>query len=175
MTLQQAYLVSGVIGAIGVIATLLYLAAQVRQNTLSLRMGTGQRVTEDLRTLYRYSADKDSADVVYRGFRDVESLQGSDRMRFYASMHDYFFAFQNAYYQMDSGALDKRYWSAAVNSLKHLATFPGVRRYWADRKFYYADEFKEFLDRNVFIPKAEARYHLAGSDFESDLPDANDK
>lgn len=175
MTLQQAYLVSGVVGAIGVIATLLYLAAQVRQNTISLRMGTGQRVTEDLRTLYRYSADKDSADVIYRGFQDIENLAGSDRMRFYASMHDYFFAFQNAYFQMESGALDRRYWSAAVNSLKHLATFPGVRRYWADRKFYYADEFKEFLDRNVFVPDGGDRYRLAGSNFAYDPAGARDK
>ena len=175
MTLQQAYLVSGVIGGIGVIATLLYLAAQVRQNTVSLRMGTGQRVTEDLRTLYRYSAEKDSADVMYRGFQDFEKLEGSDRMRFYAMMHDYFFAFQNAYYQMESGALDKRYWSAAVSSLTHLATFPGVRRYWADRKFYYADEFRDFLDRNVFVPKGEAQYHLAGSSFAHESPGISDR
>jgi hypothetical protein len=88
MTLEQAYLVSGIIAAIGVIASLLYLAVQVRQNAMSLQMSTGQAVTEDLRTLYRYSAEKDSAEVVYQGFRDFEELEGSDRMRFLAMMHD---------------------------------------------------------------------------------------
>ena len=144
MTRQQDYLVLGVIGASGAIATLLCLAVQIRRNTISLRLGAGQCVTEDLRTLYRYSAENDSADILYRGFQDIENLQGSDKMRFYASMHDYSFAFQNAYDGMDSGALDKRYWSAAVNSLKPLAAFPEVRRYWKERKFCYADEFKTF-------------------------------
>ena len=63
----------------------------------SVRMSTGQAITEDLRTLYRYSAQSDSAEAVYNGFKDPASLNGSDRMRFFAMMHDYFFAFQNAF------------------------------------------------------------------------------
>ncbi len=56
MTLEQAYLISGTFAGIGVVASLIYLAVQVRQNTLSLRISTGQAVSEDLRALYRYSA-----------------------------------------------------------------------------------------------------------------------
>ena len=97
------------------IGSLIYLAAQIRQNTMSVRMSTGQAITEDLRTLYRsVSAQSDSAEVVYRGFLDLTSLEGSDRLRFFGIMHDYFFAFQNAFLQMSSGTLDKRYWTASL-------------------------------------------------------------
>ncbi len=162
MTLQQAYLLSGIIAAISVVASLLYMAAQIRQNTMAVRMSTGQAVTEELRALYRYSAEHDSADVVYRGFQDMAKLEGSDRLRFYAMMHDYFWAFQNAFFQMSSGTLDTRYWSAAVNSLRHLMTFPGVRAYWGERDFYYADDFKAFMKNDILTAAPGKAYNLAG-------------
>jgi hypothetical protein len=165
MTLEQAFFVSGIVGTIGVIVSLLYLAVEVRHNTLATRMSTGRAVTEDLRTLYRYSAEADSADIVYRGFQDIANLDGSERLRFYAMMHDYFFAFQNAFFQKDAGTLDDRYWSAAVSSLKHLGTFPGVRGYWIDRKFYYAEDFIAFVEREVMKQRLDARFDLAGTAF----------
>jgi hypothetical protein len=70
-----------------------------------------------------------------------------------------------------TGALDKRYSSAAVNSLRHLGTFPGVRSFWESRKFYYAEEFKAFLDREIFVQDADADYHLAGTSFTREPPD----
>jgi len=171
MTLEQLYFASGIIAAIGVIGSLIYLAAQIRQNTISVRMSTGQAITEDLRTLYRYSAQSDSAEVVYSGFQDLAKLGGSDRMRFFAMMHDYFFAFQNAFFQMSSGTLDKRYWTIAVNSLQHLATFPGVRSYWTERKFYYSEEFRAFLEREVFAVSPEPQFSLAGTEFDRPVAD----
>lgn len=170
MSLEQAYFLSGIVAAVGVVGSLLYLAAQVRQNTMSVRMNTGQAITEDLRTLFRYSAQGDSAEVVYRGFQGIANLAGSDRLRFYAMMHDYFFAFQNAFFQRHAGTLDERYWSAAVNTLKHLATLPGVEGYWKDRKFYYAEAFKDFVDGEVMTHQPDPRFHLAGTDFDRPPP-----
>lgn len=171
MSLEQAYFVSGIVAAIGVVISLVYLAAQVRQNTRSVQMHTGHAVSEALGTLYRYSTGDVSGDVMYRGFRGTASLKGSDRLRFYAMMHDYFFAFQNAYFQMMAGTLDARYWSSALNALKHIGSFPGVRTYWAERGYYYSDDFRAFLDREVFSGNDQPRYHLAGEFFDGSPAD----
>lgn len=172
MLLEEAYFISGIIAAIGMVGSVLYLATQIQQNTKSVRMSTGQAITQDLRTLFRYSAESDSADVVYRGFQDIANLEGSEKMRFYAMMHDYFFAFQNAYFQMDAGTLDGKYWSTAVNALKHISTFPGVRTFWHERNFCYADEFQTFVDKTIMKQDADPYYHLAGTRFERPAPKA---
>lgn len=171
MTLEQAYFLSGVVAAVGVIASVVYLAVQVRQNTNSVAMATGQAITEDLRTLFRHSAHTNAVKVVYNGYQNIDNLQDSDRLSFFAMMHDYFFAFQNAFFQKSSGTLDERYWKSALNFLNIQASLPGVRSYWSSRGYIYDEQFREFMDREVFGRPVDRQFNLAGKTFERDEGD----
>lgn len=167
MSLEQVYQLAGVVAAIGVIGSLLYLGVQVHQNTRSVRMNTGQSVTENLCTFFRYAADCESADLIFKGFQNLDNLAGADRMRFFAIMHDFFFTFQNAYIQLQLGTLDAKHWEAAVAHFKHQATFPGMIAYWEHRSFLYTKPFKDFYDREILQAEADTpQFNLAGIQFE---------
>ena len=162
--LEQAYYVSGIIAAVGVIATLLYLAIQVRQNTRAMQLSTGHQVTEEIRSLYNVLAQNETlAEISFRGYQDISNLTGAEVFRFYGMMHDYFHTYQNAYFQMKSGTLDKRYWSTAFKSMRHIAELPGTKSYWQDRKSWYTSDFSDYFDRELAIPLDDAEYKLAGT------------
>ncbi len=60
MWLEQACFISGIVAAFSVVGSLIYMATQVRQNTMSVRMSTGRAVTEELRALYRGAFGRDT-------------------------------------------------------------------------------------------------------------------
>ena len=165
MTLEQAYQLAGIIAALGMIGTLMYLAVQVRQNTIAVRTNTAQSLTDGLCSFFRYAAQSDTADIIFRGFQALDNLTDADRMRFFGIMHDHFFAYQNAYFQMKSGVLEESMWNGAHEFFKHSAKFPGVRSYWSNRSYMYIDEFRRFVDAEVVGQHTGNHFNLAGIDF----------
>ena len=165
MTLEQAYQLAGIIAALGMIGTLMYLAIQVRQNTIAVRTNTAQSLTDGLCSFFKYAAQSDTADIIFRGFQKLENLRDADRMRFFGIMHNNFFAYQNAYFQMKSGALEERLWNGALAHFKHTAKFPGARSYWSHRSYMYIDEFRRFVDAEVVGQHPNNHFNLAGMDF----------
>ena len=72
-----------VVGGVAVIATLLYLATQIRQNAQSVRNAASLSVNEGLAEINRrVSNDPEFADLWLRGLKDYGGLTGVERMRF---------------------------------------------------------------------------------------------
>ncbi len=72
-----------VVGGVAVIATLLYLAVQIRQNAQSVRNAASLSVNEGLAEINRrVSNDPEFADLWLRGLKDYGGLTGVERMRF---------------------------------------------------------------------------------------------
>ncbi len=72
-----------VVGGVAVIATLLYLAAQIRQNAQSVRNAASLSVNEGLAEINRrVSNDPEFADLWLRGLKDYRGLADVERMRF---------------------------------------------------------------------------------------------
>ena len=72
-----------VVGGVAVIATLLYLAVQIRQNARSVRNAASLSVNEGLAEINRrVSNDPEFADLWLRGLKDYGGLTGVERMRF---------------------------------------------------------------------------------------------
>ncbi len=82
--------IAELLGAVGVIASLVYLATQIRQsrsqmglNTTALRASSQQAVSENLiELLVRATSDPENLRVVSLGMTDITSLEGEDLMRF---------------------------------------------------------------------------------------------
>ncbi len=72
-----------VVGGVAVIATLLYLAVQIRQNARSVRNAASLSVNEGLAEINRrVSNDPEFADLWLRGRKDYRGLTDVERMRF---------------------------------------------------------------------------------------------
>ena len=83
MTLQDLGSIGELVGAIATVATLIYLAIQIRSNTLALRSTAAQSVHESFATWYRMLAgDEGLSELMAKGLRDYSLLSETERARF---------------------------------------------------------------------------------------------
>ena len=76
--------VGEVVGGVGVIVTLIYLAIQVRQNTKASEKQNLRDATEFLHSCYRsVIEDQELADISVRGMKDYAALTEAERERFH--------------------------------------------------------------------------------------------
>lgn len=165
MGLEQVSYFAEIVGTMLVVLTFFFLILQLRHATHALKLNTGLAVTQDIRSLYNRIADRgDLANVCMKGFDDINELQGVERFRFYALMHDYFHTYENAYLQRSAGALDERYWKSAVNGITVVVVTSGGAEYWRNRSWWYTDEFQSYVDNEVIPAAHEKSYQVAGTE-----------
>ena len=109
MTLSDVGSISEIVGAVGVIASLLYLAIQIRRNDRSTRAATTQ-------ALLGRSTDI-LLQQVYSGF-DLESASQSQRDTVFFGIISHM---NNAHYQRSVGTLDDEAWEMFDSRLRRLA------------------------------------------------------
>ena len=98
--------VAELLGAIGVIASLVYLAGQIRdsreqmsQNTRAVRAGAYQQFQEQLQTtMVRVLSVPSLEGVVFRGMADPETLSEEEAGRFAWWLIGVFMVYENAHY-----------------------------------------------------------------------------
>ena len=131
MTLEDLGNIGEFVAAIGVVASLIYLAVQIRQNTKSSRVAANQSVTAsyiDLNT--RLGENEGLADVVRRGLRDVDALSDPERGRFYSYLTSMILILANQYAMYRQGVLTEPDWEPAHRRAAILVSTPGGTAWW---------------------------------------------
>ena len=83
LSIQDWGAIGEILGAIGVIATLIYLAKQIRTNTKTTQGATANAILRDARELLRVPfSDRESADLFLRGMENFDSLDDVERAMF---------------------------------------------------------------------------------------------
>lgn len=89
MTIQELGSIGELIAAIATVATLLYLATQIRQNNRNLRESTSASMNQGWASINsRLSSDEQFAEIFMRGREDLESLNPVEVERFRAFVQD---------------------------------------------------------------------------------------
>lgn len=134
-----------VLGAAGVIATLAYLAMQIRQNTRALRAASIDSMTNianDIRTsLFK---DPEITAIYVNGLKDVAALNEVESERFRLLMTNAVWALWNAYTQAQLG--DTQSWDAQKPLLRRFLSQPGGEWYWKTYKAEFSVEFQAEVD-----------------------------
>ena len=107
MTIAELGSLGELIGSIAVLATLIYLAVQARQNNLTTHIQSNQAInkkTSDfLKALY---TNPEAFDVWIRGRTSYRELDKADAFKFEMIMYDAFGNFHEQWYQYRSGVTD---------------------------------------------------------------------
>ena len=139
--------VSEMIGAVGVIITLIYLAVQIRHNTRAVRLDTSHNIMEEIRDMYSLMAEHDDlADLIHRAATDYESVEGKDKVRWYALNMNFMRALENSHIQWIEGALDSRVWHGVRRQSADYTKLPGFEEFWSNRKHWFSEEFQTLVD-----------------------------
>ena len=82
MTISELGSVGEVIGAAATVATLLYLALQIRANTKQTKLTNWGVLAERYMSVYAQSSNFELADVIVRGRNDFNSLNDAEKLAF---------------------------------------------------------------------------------------------
>ncbi len=146
--------VAQTLGALGVIFSLIYLAAQIRnQNKESRRAAMNVLTTHwsDLnKTLVEHS---EMPGIWLRGLRRFDDLDSESKLRFSAHLGRFLRFADSLYLSVLDGTLDDRLWRGYERTIADTVAYPGFQTWWATRKHWHTDEFCALIDRHIQTAK----------------------
>ena len=143
--------VAEALGAAGVIASLLYLAMQVRASTRASAVEAKLQSTRLLTdTIDLVIQDPGLADVYQRGLADLESLSKDEFRRFSNMAMKYFWFCSAGHFQFRMGTLTDSDWQEHRIALHYWLRSPGCRSWWAKfGRASFGPEFQRFIDTEI--------------------------
>ena len=124
--------VAEIIGALGVLITLVYLATQIRDNTRSLQAASLQSVLEGPRDRYflPMAQTPDMADIYARGLTSLEQLDEVEKRRFFYMMYEQYFQMQQVWQLRERDLIPQVDYDAWLEYTTSLTQTPGGAEMW---------------------------------------------
>jgi hypothetical protein len=155
MTLDQFGSIAEIIGGLGVIVSLVYLAIQIRKNTEAERTSTYQAVVSDFGALNNTMASSPELSHLFvQAMENYHQLSSDEKARISQIFFQTFRYFENMYYQHRKGYLDEEVWVGWKRLMLTYFSRPGFQAWWGHRRDVYSEPFAIFLeteklDRNI--------------------------
>jgi len=155
MNWQAIGAVSEIIGALGVIVSLAYLAFQIRQNTKQLEQNERTSMAAAVSvsaTNYRENrkfiyTSPEVSELCFKGMADPESLNELERYRFRLLISNMVDAHLDMYVQTVLAGFSPETWATQGRRVIHrVLSTPGGRWFWKHFGSDYSDEFRREVD-----------------------------
>ena len=115
------------VGSIGVLATLAYLAVQIRQNTRATQAASHHAVTDSLNQgNIAVAQNAELAQIWVTGCVDRMTLTEAERQRFDSLMLAHFHVFDSLFYSANNGAGERNLLQAEEKGFLYLMNLRGV-------------------------------------------------
>jgi hypothetical protein len=139
----------------GMIGSLFYLAAQVRQNTRSARAAVVDSLARSMHDLAFAMAQNDELLKIVTGtLKDWDGATETEKARAASFLLGYFKLFENAWFQMRKGTLEPDQWQGYDGFLRTVLFEPAVKPWWQMRRTFFAPGFREYVDHCEALPNA---------------------
>jgi hypothetical protein len=147
LTIQDLGSIGELIAAIATVLTLVYLAAQIRQNTQTLRSSTLHQNTDLWSTLWVRLADPDIAQAYAQGMAGRPDIRPLSYTQFFLICRGMFLALENQYYQVRHGVLDGEAYASYERAIaEQLLAFRGFRIWWEQSRSVFSPSFAAHID-----------------------------
>jgi len=154
VTIQDLGSIGEIIGAVATVATLLYLALQIRQGTAATRQTSLYQAIESGQQLrMEFVQNPEAAALYLRGLRDPDSLSPEDAYRFQMLVFSIFELIRLAFLQYQIGTTPEAEWDDAGTWLNSIVSEPGGARIWQD----YSRSHEDFRAAVEILPSATAQ------------------
>jgi hypothetical protein len=154
MTIQDLGSIGDFVAAIATVATLIYLAIQIRSNTRAMRSEAAQTVHEAFATWYRMlAADAALAQLVANGLRDYSCLSETERARFVSTFMAFLSCSQDAFIKWREGSLSAELWMAWELVMMNLFNAPGGKDFWSERSYLFGAKFRDHVESDIMKRK----------------------
>lgn len=125
--------VAEIVASLGVVISLIYVAAELRSNTAAVKAATVQSITNSSRdVLVTVAANEGLARIRQIGEADPSALTDAEAFRFFQFSRQNWLYFQNIWIQWDLGVVDDRAWSSFDRIICGIYSRPGNRKEWPE-------------------------------------------
>ena len=157
MSIQEWAAIAEIVSAAAVVASLIYLAVQIRQNTNGLSMSlkstelaafernveAGNRIREI------FILNPDVSELFARGKSSYADLSSSDKIRFGMLLSNVFSAFQGAYIRQLTYGNDPENFVGSERLLDSYIRFSGVRDWLSSNNPDWRPQFSALVQQRV--------------------------
>ena len=152
MNWEAAGAVGEIVGAIGVIASLLYVAMQVRMSTrasvIESKLATSRMHSDFLGSLIQ---NPELDEILRRGLAGLEPLSKEDYHRFSNMALQAFTFFSAAYFQVEAGTMNSDEWHESEIIIQYWVQGQGFKDWWAKHgRKRYSPKFVSYIDTKYF-------------------------
>lgn len=147
MTIQDLGSIGEVLAAFATIATLVYLAAQVRQNTRALRSSTFQAISEQMaQNVQPILLDSEVASLLLRALGEPGNFDPEERLRFHAMLSMTMRRMEAVHVQSTLGSIEPEHIQGFERSIFSTLHSAGASAWWGEAKVNFNTSFAEHVD-----------------------------
>lgn len=135
------------IGAGAVIATLIYLAQQIKDSARAARSAAVTDATNAIQALYQeLGTNPQTSEHFLRGLTEYDAMSKAEQFRWLMLMHSWFIGFQRSFFLSQEGTLDVSLRDSIGTAIIAVNHMPGVQRYWEQRRSFFQPEFVDWVE-----------------------------
>jgi len=144
MTLQE---ILQILGGLGVIASLIYVAIQIRNNARAVRAATYQQLSASVSAPWdNFFNNAESCSLVLRGGDSFERLDRVEKSRYRFMLMATMRRYENAWFQHRIGTLKTDDWHGINANLEAIFTAPGNQSAWLLVRERSNAKFRDYVD-----------------------------
>lgn len=134
---------------IGVIAGIVFLAIEIRQNSDAIRAQTRAQLAEEVTELFSVNMnDQEYAAVLMRG-NNVEELSPVEKYQYFRHRSAWIHYWNNVAYQYQMGMYDEAEFTHQISTIRaDMETFPGLKVHWCENKYFATQSLIESIESN---------------------------
>jgi hypothetical protein len=159
MSIQEWAALAEIIGAVAVVASLVYLAVQIRQNTRELSLSlkstelaafernveSGNRIRE------MFILNPEVSELYARGIKSYTSLEHGEKLRFDMILSNVFSALQGAYVRQLTYGNDPANFAGSKRTLDQLVSRRGVRDWLSRSQPDWRPQFASLVEQRIHL------------------------
>ncbi len=150
MTLQDLGSIGEFVAAIATLLTLIYLAAQIRQNTRAVRSTAFQQVVDSFSEIsLAMGLNPEVSEIFDRAREDPSSLDSGEQSRYRLILLSFFRRAESVFFQSEQGTLEAESWEGIRESLKVILRGQGGRQFWDENSHVFNSRFRTFVESEL--------------------------
>ena len=158
MTLEQLALLSQVISAVAVIASLIFVGHQLRQGAKAARASSSMAHSATYHAIIAViMQDGEFARIWRKSLEDPGSASEDEWVRVVAYLSALFRFYESSRVLWSRGQLDEEHWQNIEQQAINLSGQPGVRAWWKIRRHWHSPSFREWFE-SLSVPDSPALY-----------------
>ena len=147
MTIQELGSLGEFIAAIATVATLGYLAAQIRQSTKQARLTASREIGFAIHEGFAPLFNPGFARIWRLGRYDPAQLDEDEWAAFGMLLERQLYSFQNVVQQYDNGALEQDQFESMLALFGGLLSTPGGSAYWSKNSSKFSPAVRAYFER----------------------------